>query len=507
MKQNQLSNATSYDRYPEIFREVSTIISDHKSDHHNISDHKSDQIKESPNILSFGCSRGLECKVLSDKYFPESKIIGLDISEDVINNNIKNNKHSNIQYFSDIKLLKETKFDLIFAMSVLCRWPESHGEYTFETFTTTLEIIDSLLDINGYLCIYNSKYLFTDSEISTKYKIIETKHQETGFVYKYRKDGTKIKDYPYFLFQKVGISDVSDSDSSHKTYTIKRSTNKNLGDGLVHYGFIDKLCDNPNINMIDLNNEYDSENYLTIGSVFYACDRNSIICGTGFISEKDSLGSIKWKFDNKVYNRPKDILFVRGPKTRDKLISIGVDCPESYGDMGILLPLVYPIKYVKNKKYKVGILPHYMDIRYIKPLEDFLKGNNISYVVLNIRKADNCQGLIDELSDVEYLITSTLHGIITGLSYNINTIWVKFSDKLTGGVFKYEDFFLSVDYEEYKYIDINSINANIFDNTIKLPKYKLQKLGLSMLERMPFFLDENTRENKIELWKNITNNY
>jgi len=88
-------------------------------------------------------------------------------------------------------------------MSVLCRWPESDGEYTFKTFTETLDLIDNLLDKDGYLCIYNSKYLFTDTTLfKQKYKIIETNHKETGFVFKYT-DNKKINNYPHFLFQKI----------------------------------------------------------------------------------------------------------------------------------------------------------------------------------------------------------------------------------------------------------------------------------------------------------------
>ena len=84
MKQNQKSHATKYNRYPEIFKEIKGII-------------------PSPNqILSFGCSTGIECETLQELYFPNIKIIGLDISEEVITNNIKKNKYKNIEYYSKI---------------------------------------------------------------------------------------------------------------------------------------------------------------------------------------------------------------------------------------------------------------------------------------------------------------------------------------------------------------------------------------------------------------------
>ena len=85
MIQNQKSHATKYDRYPEIFKEVSSIITN-------------------PNkILSFGCSTGMECNTLHELYFSDSKIIGLDISEEIINKNKESNKFENIKYISNVK--------------------------------------------------------------------------------------------------------------------------------------------------------------------------------------------------------------------------------------------------------------------------------------------------------------------------------------------------------------------------------------------------------------------
>lgn len=186
MKLNQKSNVTSYNRYPQIFREIKSIISNPSQ------------------ILSFGCSTGLECNTLHKLYYPNKKIIGLDICKNIIETNKIRNKISNIKYTSDINEI-ENKSDLIFVMSVLCRWPEEHGEYTFETFEETLNIIDNLLNIDGYLCIYNSKYIFTETDLfNEKYQIVETEYKETGFVYKYHKDGIKLDySYPYYLFKKI----------------------------------------------------------------------------------------------------------------------------------------------------------------------------------------------------------------------------------------------------------------------------------------------------------------
>lgn len=156
--------------------------------------------------MSFGCSTGIECETLQELYFPNIKIIGIDISEKVIKNNIKKNKYKNINYYSKLDNINK-KSDLIFANSVLCRWPENNREYTFETFENTLQHIDNLLQKDGYLCIYNSKYLFCETNVflNKKYEKVNTLYKETGFVTKYHKNNKKVNNnYPFFLFRKKG---------------------------------------------------------------------------------------------------------------------------------------------------------------------------------------------------------------------------------------------------------------------------------------------------------------
>ena len=76
---------------------------------------------------------------------------------------------------------------------------------TFQTFENTLELIDNLLNKDGYLCIYNSKYLFCETDLFiNKYEEVDTSHKETGYVTKYHSDNKKIdSNYPFFLFRKT----------------------------------------------------------------------------------------------------------------------------------------------------------------------------------------------------------------------------------------------------------------------------------------------------------------
>ena len=189
MIQNQISCATEYDRYPEIFGEIKTLTA---------------KIKSGVKILSFGCSTGDEVRTLNDKYFCGCKIDGLDLNLKIIEEQCKLNINPNVCYYSDISDVIKDSYDIIFCMSVLCRWPDNSDQYTFQLFEETLSTIDQYLNNTGLLVIYNSKYLFTDTLLSQKYKAIETTYKYSGFVTKYTKDNKVVNDYPYFGFRKVG---------------------------------------------------------------------------------------------------------------------------------------------------------------------------------------------------------------------------------------------------------------------------------------------------------------
>lgn len=174
---------------------------------------------------------------------------------------------------------------------------------------------------------------------------------------------------------------------------------------------------------------YKSEHLLAIGSILDRATSNSIVWGSGFISEQS------------VYlEKPKKICAVRGPKTRDKLIGLGIDCPEIYGDPALLMPYVYQPKKTLDKKYKVGIVPHIVD-KDITWLKQF--SNNYDIKIINMQNPNPFE-VIDSILECEKIISSSLHGIIVSDAYNIPSLWVKFSNNLQGGNFKFIDYFLSV---------------------------------------------------------------
>ena len=138
-----------------------------------------------------------------------------------------------------------------------------------------------------------------------------------------------------------------------------------------------------------------------------------------------------------LFQNQKKIYAVRGPLTRQKLIDQGVECPEVYGDPALLMSRFYPSH--KQKRFKLGILPHYSD-----KLNTFLPLIKDGQSRSSIYKTPNPLKVIDEICSCECLASSSLHGLIIADSYQIPSVWLKFSNKLVSGSFKFQDYFQSI---------------------------------------------------------------
>ena len=210
--------------------------------------------------------------------------------------------------------------------------------------------------------------------------------------------------------------------------------------------------------------------------------------GSGFISS-----------NNKLNIKPHKILSVRGPKTREKLLQMNIECPENYGDPLIIFPLVYNKK--QTIQYTIGIIPHYIDKIHINILVNKLKKKGYKVNIINILTGTNYQPFIDEINKCEYIISSSLHGIIMGLVYGKKTIFTKFSNKVVGGLFKFEDFFLSLG---IKYNVIHFDDKNLLKNIINVNYNNLINIGKDIINVCPFI--ENIRKTQlVNSWKTHVN--
>jgi len=164
----------------------------------------------------------------------------------------------------------------------------------------------------------------------------------------------------------------------------------------------------------------------------------AIVWGSGIISAEDK------------FEKPREILAVRGPLTRKRCHELGFECPEVYGDPAILLPIFYSPGNNQEKKYSVGIIPHFINFKLAKRIFGSIDGAKIIDVTQPLEK------VVDDIIECETTVSSSLHGLIVSHAYNIRSAWVEFGEPIMGDGTKFQDYFFAFENQrEFEAITID----------------------------------------------------
>lgn len=272
----------------------------------------------------------------------------------------------------------------------------------------------------------------------------------------------------------------------------------NFGDAITKKLW--ELCLEKNISLNQINT-YEDYHYLTTGSILSMANKKSTVYGTGFVSETSDLGG--WIHKNQ-YNfiendtlkeKPLSICAVRGPKTRNKILRFGVDCPEIYGDPILLLPALYRKQNTVIKDI-VGIIPHYCEKNNInlKTLENNLLERGFECLIIDIEIGDNYKKIIDEVLKCKYIISSSLHGLMLGIIYKKLCVHINFSNSVAGNNFKFFDFMESI--KIYRYNVVNEYTTEVLNyyNIINVNYKVLEDVSVSFLNACPFLSEKRKHE-------------
>lgn len=191
--QHQKNTATAYNRYPDIFKDTISLVMN----------------RPVAAVLSFGCSYGDEIATIKDLYHRESQVDGVDILESCINECRSKFQSSLILDYSEF-ITRNERYDVIFAMSVLCRWEETETVdncsdiYPFEFFEKAIGILVSKLRYGGLLVVYNANFRVSDTIYSDILDPVKSYMDGSGFVHKFDKENNKINSvYQEVIFRKI----------------------------------------------------------------------------------------------------------------------------------------------------------------------------------------------------------------------------------------------------------------------------------------------------------------
>lgn len=196
---------------------------------------------------------------------------------------------------------------------------------------------------------------------------------------------------------------------------------------------------------------------LPIGSIIHFGTEKSTVWGSGIIHPsqlppENTLKKMRYKA-------------IRGLLTKQELKNYNINLGNiPLGDPAVLLPIYYsPQK--SARRFKVGIVPHFVDadnpilLKYL---------NNKDVLIIDVKQ--NPEDFIDKINSCDYILSSSLHGLIISDSYKVPNAWLRFSDKVIGGDFKFHDYYSTTDKVNfYSTGPINIYNQEILDNIIDCP--------------------------------------
>lgn len=121
----------------------------------------------------------------------------------------------------------------------------------------------------------------------------------------------------------------------------------------------------------------------------------------------------------------------RGPLTSEILNSHGVECSGVYGDPGLLVPDFVEID--RTKRYALAVVPHYVDY------SDGVRFAHETSAEL-VPVSEPIERFVQRIAAAERVCSSSLHGLICAEALGIPAYWIRFSDGLIGGNFKFRDY-------------------------------------------------------------------
>lgn len=165
-----------------------------------------------------------------------------------------------------------------------------------------------------------------------------------------------------------------------------------------------------------------------------------------------ALGSILAKAKNHFWNRridiwgsgliedrgpfksPHCIHAVRGWHTARSIINQTIDV---VGDPGLLCGILVPENITVRKEYSVGFIPHYVD------QENYLVRAAVERIP-RARFIDIFSDPLDFIGQVaacDYILSSSMHGLITADALGIPNAWLRLSNRIGGNDFKFHDYY------------------------------------------------------------------
>lgn len=210
------------------------------------------------------------------------------------------------------------------------------------------------------------------------------------------------------------------------------------------------------------------------------------VFGTGFIAEENTRIQRPQNL-HETFFKKMEIYALRGKYTKYRVEKIlNQDLKYTVlGDPGLLSSKLINKEKIE-KKYRIGIVPHYVD-KGNSQIYEFLRSNDD---VIEIDILSSPLIFLNQIAQCETIISSAMHGLIAADSLGIPNQRIILSDKIAGGDYKYNDYYSAFDIEKHPYIyfrNNSNISSRLIEEDYAVTQKKVLQIQENLIKSFPTF--------------------
>jgi pyruvyltransferase len=188
------------------------------------------------------------------------------------------------------------------------------------------------------------------------------------------------------------------------------------------------------------------DHLMMCGSILNFANEYTTVWGAGFMNKQSGINGV-----------PKKVCAVRGPLTAQRLEELGIEVSVPYGDPSLLIGRYWCLDPMPPN-YKYGVIPHYVDKLLVKDWPDD---------ILRIDIQRDTTKILEDISQCDVIMSSSLHGLILADAFNKTALWIKLSNNLSGDDMKFHDYFASIGRKDVTFFDLRGGYTDEVKNAFK----------------------------------------
>lgn len=208
------------------------------------------------------------------------------------------------------------------------------------------------------------------------------------------------------------------------------------------------------------------------------------IWGTGFIADVEWSSFKSYGFKEN-FKKKLCLHALRGKITKSRAEKIFKKSLNNtvVGDPGLLVNKLIDVSKIE-KKYKIGIIPHFIESN-LKIFQN-LKNEFKNSIIINL--LDDPYMVLEQIANCELILSSALHGLIAADSLGIPNKRIVASDRLIGGDYKFKDYYSAFDLELPLYYNLynSKIILDDINRDYQITTQKVSEISKNLIKSFPF---------------------